>query len=173
MKVLIASDIHGIVKKAEKLDELCEKEHFDKIIFLGDLLHNYYYYNSKEEYEVVNILNKRAKITMSVIGNCDRDYEIEKLNFPVLYEIDKIDLDGHEFYILHGHLYNKYASLIGNNLAFIGHSHIYNLKGNLINPGSVGLPRVNKESTCIIYNNHVLSLIDIDTQEILEKRSLK
>ena len=42
MKVLIASDIHGIVKKAEKLDELCEKEHFDKIIFLGDLLHNYY-----------------------------------------------------------------------------------------------------------------------------------
>ena len=172
MKALIASDIHGNLEYMQKLDKICDKENFDKIILLGDLLHNYYYYDPKEEREVAVLLNKRAKITTSVIGNCDRDYEIAKLQFPIIYEIDKIDLDQHSFYLTHGHLNHKYSYLIANKPTFMGHTHVYNMDGNHINPGSVGLPRINKEHTCIIYNDNILNLIDIDTQKILQKKTL-
>lgn len=173
MKVLIASDIHGNLEYTKKLDELCDKENFDKIILLGDLIHNYYYYDPEEEKEVATILNKRANITTSIIGNCDREYEIEKLNFPVAFEIDKIDLDNHSFFLTHGHLYSKYADLIEDKYTFVGHSHVYNMEGKHLNPGSVGFPRNHKEHTCFIYNDHILTLIDIDTHKILQKRELK
>ncbi len=173
MKALIASDIHGNLEYAKRLDELCSKENFDKIILLGDLLHNYYYYNPEEENEVAKFLNKRANITTAIIGNCDRDYEMEKLVFPVIYEIDKVDLDDNSFYITHGHLNYKYDNLIDDKWTFLGHTHVYNLEGKHINPGSVGFPRSNKEHTVIIYNDNILSLIDIDTSKILQNKSLK
>ncbi len=173
MKALIASDIHGNLEYMQKLDKICEKEKFDKIILLGDLLHNYYYYNQAEENGVASLLNKRANITISVVGNCDRDYEIDKLLFPVVNEIDKIDLDEHSFFITHGHLNYKYRYLLDDNYAFVGHTHIYDLSDKHINPGSVGLPRNHNESTCLIYNNHILSIISLDTGEILAKKCLK
>ena len=97
MKSLIISDIHGNLEYTRKIDKICEKEIFDKIIILGDFLYNYYYYDEDEEKEIIAILNKRAKITTAVIGNCDRHYELERFNFLVENEIDKIDLDDNVF----------------------------------------------------------------------------
>lgn len=173
MKVLIVSDIHGNLEYAKKLDEVCEKSNFTKIIILGDLLHNYYYYDKEEERKVIDILNKRAKITTAVVGNCDREYEVDKLNFAVVNEIDKIDLDDNSFFITHGHLNYKYASLLENHPAFFGHTHVYNLEGIHLNPGSISYPRQNKEHTYIVYEDNNLSLIDIDTGKILHNKSLK
>ena len=172
MKVIIASDIHGNLEYTRKLDELINKERVDKIILLGDLLHNYYYYDPLEEKEVANILNKYAKIIVAVKGNCDRDYEIDKLLFGMDNEIDKIDLDSHSFFITHGHLNYKYDYYLDTNYTFLGHTHIYNLEGKHINPGSVGLPRNNKEHTCIIYENGILKLIDLDSFKEIASRVL-
>ncbi len=172
MKVLIASDIHGNLEYTKKLDDLCNKEHFDKIILLGDILNNYYYYDPKEIDEIIRILNKRATITTAVKGNCDRGYELDRLNFSLVNEIDKIDLDNHSFFITHGHLYNKYHSYLDNNYTISGHTHIYNLDGIHLNPGSVGFPRRNKEHTCFIYQDNFLYLIDIDTQKKIQYKAL-
>ena len=40
MKVLICSDIHGILFYTKKLEELINRENVDKIVILGDV---YYY----------------------------------------------------------------------------------------------------------------------------------
>ena len=40
MKVLVISDIHGSFYYAEKIKEIVEKEHPDKIILLGDLYYH-------------------------------------------------------------------------------------------------------------------------------------
>lgn len=173
MKSLIISDIHGNLEYTRKIDKICEKENFDKIIILGDFLYNYYYYDEDEEKEIIAILNKRAKITTAVIGNCDRHYELERFNFLVENEIDKIDLDDNSFFITHGHLNNKYAYLIADNYSFQGHTHVYNLDGKHLNPGSVGFPRVNKEHTYIKYEDNNLYLIDIDTGKIIQNKKLK
>ena len=173
MKVIIASDIHGNLEYTKKLEELCNKERIDKLILLGDLLHNYMYYDPEEEKEVANILNKFTKIIIAVRGNCDRDYETLKLSFNLDNEIDKIDLDTHSFFITHGHLDYKYDYYLDDNYAFVGHTHIYNLEGKHINPGSVGLPRNHKEHTCIIYENDKLKLVDLDNFREIASRLLK
>ena len=169
MKVIIASDIHGNLEYTKKLEELCNKEKIDKLVLLGDILHNYMYYDSDEENKVANILNKFTKIIIAVKGNCDRDYEGMKLNFSLSNGIDKIDLDNHSYFITHGHI--DYD--IDNYDAFVGHTHVYNLEGKHINPGSVGLPRNHKEHTCIMYENDVLKLIDLDNFKEIGRRELK
>jgi putative phosphoesterase len=173
MKVIIASDIHGNLEYTYRLEELINREKIDKLILLGDLLHNYMYYDPEEEKEVANVLNKYTKIIIAVRGNCDRDYETLKLSFSMSNEIDKVDLDSHSFFITHGHLNYKYESYIDDNYTFLGHTHVYNLEGKHINPGSVGLPRNGNEHTCIIYENDVLRLIDLDNFEEIATRVLK
>jgi len=172
MKALIASDIHGNLEYTEKLDKLLEKEQVDKIILLGDLLTNYYFYDQEEISRVIKILNKRAGITISVLGNCDKLEDQNKLNFNITKEYQEIELDNIKFYISHGHLNNKYNYLFKDNYLLSGHTHIYNLDGTNINPGSVGYPRKYIEHTCIIYNNHKLYLINLDNYHIIKKRNI-
>jgi predicted phosphodiesterase len=44
---------------------------------------------------------------------------------------------------------------------------MYQLEGLNINPGSVGLPRKNKEHTCLYYENKTFYLIDLDTFNVI------
>ena len=83
-----------------------------------------------------------------------------------------INIDGIPFYLTHGHLINKYAHIFENNYLISGHTHIYNLSGKHLNPGSVGLPRMNKEHTCIIYDNHLFKLINLEDFSTIEEVSL-
>ncbi len=172
MKVLIASDIHGNLEYTKKLDKLCEIEKFDKILLLGDLLNNYYTSESEDINEIVNILNKRAPITIGVRGNCDSEYDLDRLLFPSSNEIDEIVLDNTKFYLTHGHKNYKYDFLLDDHFCFLGHTHQYNLKGLHINPGSVGKPRMNGEHSCIIYNNKELLLINLDDFTVIEQRKI-
>ena len=164
MKILIASDLHGSYKYTKKLEELILKENPDDIILLGDL------FNSIAEEECINILNKYSDKIIAVRGNCD--YIINrkaKFNYENPYLI--IPIDGKRYLLTHGHELYKYLTK-DYDYILQGHTHYANLHGKNINPGSAGAPRGGNTHTCIIYENKQFNLIDLDTFEIIDKRSI-
>ena len=176
MKLLICSDIHGNAYYTKKLDELIEKENIDKILLLGDV----YYFGPRlgfdDRYDpkvVKEILNKHKDKIIAVRGNCDSEIDNEVSDFDLSKDYDSIDINNKRYYITHGHLMDKYNDLFKDNIVFSGHTHVYNLEGNNINPGSVGLPKVNPEHSCIIFDDNVLNLIDLDNYNIIARREIE
>lgn len=175
MKVIIASDIHGNLKYANKLDELIEKENPDKLILLGDLYYHGPRNSLPDEYnpmEVSRILNKYVDRIIAVRGNCDAEVDNMISEFEILKDYEEIVLDENKFYITHGHLLDNLEHIVGNDYVFYGHTHVYDLSGKKINPGSVGIPKVNKEHTVILYENKTLKLIDLDDFQIIDFREI-
>ena len=175
MKVIIASDIHGNLKYTKKFEELIQKENPDKIILLGDLYYHGPRNSLPEEYNsmaVCNILNKYADIIIGVRGNCDAEVDNMISNFDISKDYDEIILDGIKFYITHGHLFDKLDYIIKDDYVFYGHTHIYDISNKTINPGSVGIPKVNKEHTVIIYENKKLNLINLDDFSIINAKEV-
>lgn len=175
MKLVIASDIHGSLKYTKKLEELINKINPDKIILLGDLLYHGARNDLPYEYstmEVANILNKYSDRIIAVRGNCDSEVDNMVTNFNIMSDYKSIDIDGLTFYITHGHLINKYETLFKDNYLISGHTHVYNLEGKRLNPGSVGIPKINKEHTCIIYENKTFKIIDLETLNSLKELSI-
>ncbi len=170
MKIIIASDLHGNYEYTKKLYDYCFKIDPDQIILLGDLLTNYYYSNSFEIDEIITLMNRWSAITIAVKGNTDRDYDLERLNFPIYPEYEKIIIDDYDFYITHGHLNYKYDYLFEDKYCLMGHTHRYNLEGKHLNPGSVGLPRGNKEHTILLYENNAFKLINLDDFKIIQEK---
>lgn len=175
MKLIIASDIHGSLKYTNKLEELINKENPDTIILLGDLLYHGARNALPEEYstmEVANTLNKYSDKIVAVRGNCDSEVDNMVTNFDIMSDYKSIDIDGTLFYITHGHLINKYDHLFQNNYLISGHTHIYNLEGKHLNPGSVGIPKLNPEHTCILYKDKTFYLINLEKLSIIKETKL-
>lgn len=175
MKLIIASDIHGSLKYTIKLEELITKENPDNIILLGDLLYHGARNALPEEYstiDVANILNKYSNKIIAVRGNCDSEVDDMVTDFDIMSDYKTINIDGKTFYLTHGHLINKYDHLFQDNYLLSGHTHIYNLEGKHLNPGSVGIPKVNKEHTCILYSNKSFKLINLEDLSIIKELPL-
>ena len=175
MKAIIASDIHGNLKYMNKLDELIQRENPDKIILLGDL----YYHGPRNpvpsEYDtmaVCKILNKYKDKIISVRGNCDAEVDNMISDFEVSKDYEEITLDGIKFFITHGHLFSKLDDIIKDSYVFCGHTHVYDLSNKKINPGSVGIPKVNKQHTVILYENKKINLIDLDDYKVIQYKMI-
>lgn len=175
MKLIIASDIHGSLKYTKKLEELINKENPDKIILLGDLLYHGARNALPEEYstiEVSNILNKYSNKIIAVRGNCDSEVDDMVTDFDIMSDYKSIDIDGVKVYLTHGHLINKYEHLFQNEYLISGHTHIYNLEGKHLNPGSVGIPKINPEHTCMLYKDQTFYLINLENLSIIKETKL-
>ncbi len=175
MKLIIASDIHGSLKYTKKLEELINKENPDKIILLGDLLYHGARNALPEEYstiEVSNILNKYSNKIIAVRGNCDSEVDDMVTDFDIMSDYKSIDIDGVNVYLTHGHLINKYEHLFQDEYLISGHTHVYNLEGKHLNPGSVGIPKVNPEHTCMVYKDKTFYLINLETLSIIKETNL-
>ena len=175
MKLFIASDIHGSLKYTKKLEELINKENPDTIVLLGDLLYHGARNALPEEYstmEVANILNKYSNKIIAVRGNCDSEVDDMVTNFDIMSDYKTIEVDGINIYLTHGHLINKYEHLFQNEYLISGHTHVYNLEGNHLNPGSVGIPKVNPEHTCILYKDKIFYLINLENLSIIKETNL-
>lgn len=175
MKLIIASDIHGSLKYTKKLEELIIKENPDSIILLGDILYHGARNSLPDEYstmEVANILNKYSTKIIAVRGNCDSEVDDMVTDFNIMSDYKYLEIDGKTFYITHGHLINKYKHLFENNYLISGHTHIYNLEGKHLNPGSVGIPKINKEHTCLLYENKIFKLINLDNFSIIKELTI-
>ena len=175
MKLIIASDIHGSLKYTKKFEELISKENPDKIILLGDLLYHGARNALPDEYstmEVANILNKYSNRIIAVRGNCDSEVDDMVTDFDIMSDYKSIDIDGTTIYLTHGHLINKYEQLFQNNYLISGHTHVYNLEGKHLNPGSIGIPKLNPEHTCILYKDKTFYLINLDNLSIMKEAKL-
>ena len=175
MKIIIASDLHGSLKYTKKLEELINKENPDTIILLGDLLYHGARNSLPDEYstmEVANILNKYSNKIIAVRGNCDSEVDDMVTNFDIMSDYNIIEVDGINIYLTHGHLINKYEHLFQDEYLISGHTHIYNIEGKHLNPGSVGIPKVNPEHTCILYKDKTFYLINLDNLSIIKESKL-
>ena len=158
MKYLLVSDIHGCLPTLEQVLDFYDRNQYDMLLILGDIL-NYGPRNRIPEgidpKGIVELLNKRKDNIVAVRGNCDAEVDQMVLNFPVLADYAVLPVGQRLVYVTHGHVFNlnHLPPLAPGDILLHGHTHVpawTNFgQGNLyLNPGSVSLP---KESTAHSY----------------------
>ncbi len=177
MKYLICSDIHGSYEYLNKIIDIFNKNNFDKLIILGDIL----YHGPRNDlpcgYEpkkVVEVLNHYKDKIIAIKGNCDAEVDEMVLNFP-LHNHKTITLNNKKCYLVHGqHLFfdvNK-DKLKNIDIVFYGHYHVYKIENihNVlyINPGSISLPKEKNNHSYIVFDNNQIEIRDLMTDQILE-----
>ena len=110
MKVMFISDIHGSYTWAKRAIETYQEEKADKLIILGDILYHGPRNDLPDGYNckrVIALLNPLKKDIIAVRGNCDSEVDQMVLDFPMRSDYALYDVDGHHFFLTHGHLYNE------------------------------------------------------------------
>lgn len=164
MRILVISDIHGNI---DRLNEVLDKEIFDRVFFLGDMSSYYGDYSDSEVRDRLVSLN-----AIMVMGNCD-SYMSTLLDMP---EVRNITINNTIFTLTHGHLYNEFniPSSVGDVL-LVGHTHIgkiINKNGLIIaNPGSISKPR-GCQASYIIIDDKTITLKGIEGN-IIDKITYK
>lgn len=144
MKVIILSDTHRAKNNMDKLVPYI-KENVDMIIHAGD--------NFRDSVYLSNVCEKPS---IAVAGNCDFDNVEEELIF---------ELEGIKILLTHGHRHRvkygieflvDYAKSKSVNIVIFGHTHKKEdrvIDGiQLINPGSLSLPRDGIDQSYVIMN---------------------
>ena len=159
MKLLIASDIHGSAYWCRRLCEVMEEEQPDKLILLGDLLYHGPRNDLPREYDpkqVIPMLSRYAEKILAVRGNCEAEVDQMVLPFPCMADYGLLNIDGLDFYLTHGHLWNpdKLPSLPEGTVFLSGHTHVkldeIHNGVRCLNPGSVSIPKDGSHSCLIV-----------------------
>lgn len=162
MKYLVASDIHGSVYFAKKLEERILIEKPDKIILLGDLYYHGPRNNLTTEYnpmEVSKILNKYKDKIICTRGNCDAEVDEMICEFSMQEKLE-LEIKDKKFFFSHGHKYN-----IDNVPSFVdfvvyGHKHIHFIEKEygvtFVNVGSVSIPREESTNSYVVIENNII-----------------
>ena len=170
MKLLFVSDIHGSYYYAKKAIEAFKQEQCDHIICLGDILYHGPRNPLPKDYspkEVAALLNQYRDKIMSVRGNCDSEVDQMMLEFPMLSDYTHLFIDGHRFFVTHGHHYHEdqLPPLQENDILVYGHYHVPLCKKvngiYILNPSSISLPKAGTNSYGV-YENHVFTIKDLD-----------
>ncbi len=180
MKILFVSDIHGSSYGAKKIIDLEKKYNFKKVILLGDVGYSGARNVPPSDYypiDVYKFLNEINDKLVVIRGNCDSRVDEFVLN-KKFYDKKILNINGYRFVLTHGDLYmDDDFDLKENDIFCYGHTHVYQLEKKngyfIINPGSITLPKVNKEKTYIIldFDKKIFKLYDIEDNE-LSKLSL-
>ena len=170
MKIMIASDIHGSQKYAQKLIAEYRKSGAKKLVLLGDLLYHgprndlSTGYNPKE---VIKLLNSVKEELLCVRGNCDTEVDQMVLEFPIMADY-AVMADGERLiYFTHGHKYGAayFPNVKEGDIIVQGHTHIpmNEVRNGIlcINPGSVSLPKDGSDHQCLIYEDGKFSPIKL------------
>lgn len=158
MKILVVSDLHNDIEYTNAIIDLFNKEKFDKLYLLGDLLS-----------DSIKLLNKLKDKIVAVKGNCDYydDYDSE-FNMPYInfdYQFNRL------FVLTHGHYYSEYNYDKEYDVMLVGHTHIskiyQNVNGQIVaNPGSISNPRDGIHSYMVIDENGI-KVIDFKSKGIV------
>ena len=150
MKYLIVSDIHGSLPRLEKVLSFFEREDYDMLLILGDIL-NYGPRNGiPEGIDAPGIaarLNAMAEKIVAVRGNCDSEVDQMLLRFPCMGDYCILVADGTRIMLTHGHHYNEdNVPAHGVDALFCGHTHLWKLERNadgilVCNTGSITFPK--------------------------------
>ena len=163
MKLLICSDIHGDLESCEKALEAFEREGADKLLLLGDILYHGPRNDLPPTYApkgVIALLNPMKSKIIAVRGNCDAEVDQMVLDFPIMADCARLELDGLSVLATHGHHYNTATPppLAKGEIMLHGHTHIAKIEkfgnGNIaINPGSVSIPKDSTGGSYVIFDN--------------------
>lgn len=180
MKLMIISDIHGSYNDLEKVMHYFNEEQPDRLIILGDILYHGPRNDLPEGYapkKCIPLLNKYKDKILAVRGNCDAEVDQMVLDFPMRSDYALLNVDGHDFYITHGHLYNKdnMPYLKKGDVFLYGHYHVSVFEDHgfyTVNPNSISLPKQGVKSF-LVYENETFTLYNLEHEEIWCKKITK
>ena len=165
LKWLIASDIHGSLKYCKELIRVYQEEKADRLLRLGDILYHGPRNDLPEGYapkEVMAVLNSYKDKILCVKGNCDAEVDEMVLEFP-LYPTIMINIDGVKFELIHGH---NLEECVGDGYILHGHTHVNKVEENIINIGSLSIPK-DTHHTYAVIDNGELNSYDLFTNEVI------
>ncbi len=174
MKIMFISDIHGSYTYAKKAIDAYKKNNAEKLVILGDILYHGPRNELPEGYnckKVIELLNQYKDNIIAVRGNCDSEVDQMVLEFMMLGDYATIDVDGHHFFLTHGHLFDqdKLPKLKAGDVFVHGHYHVpMALKKDgiyIINPSSISLPKAGVNSFGL-YENHQFIIKDFNNNII-------
>jgi len=178
MKILIASDIHGRIKRATRLDEIIKKENPEKIILLGDFLYNGPRNGVPHDYDpmgVANIIKTYVPRLIPIRGNCDADIDITVLGFD-LPKVNDITLNGHMTHLIHGDDFSLVSAKKGDIVMF-GHIHVpllFEKDGvTFLNPGSVSFPKESSVPSFALWDENTLGLYSLDDEKCYKSLTIQ
>ena len=139
MRLLVVSDTHGRIEKAEEI--IVKQGPFDLVIHLGD------YYNDAQHLEI-----RTGVEVIAVKGNMDGSYSGDDYRILPTEFGDILLVHGHMEKVKYGLTNLMYrAEELGCKAAFFGHTHtpiFEELSGlYLLNPGSLTLPRLSAQGS--------------------------
>lgn len=156
MKYLVVSDIHGSLPRLEMVLSFFEKNHYDMLIILGDIL-NYGPRNGVPEGldapGIAARLNALSDKIVAVRGNCDSEVDQMLLDFPCMGDYCILVADGKRIFLTHGHKFNEEnLPSSGAEIFFYGHTHLWKLERkstgiSVCNTGSITFPKGGRKAT--------------------------
>ena len=151
MKIIFFSDIHGVPSTVEKLLAHADRLQADQLVLLGDILYHGPRNGVPGFYDppkVAELLNARREQILAVRGNCDAEVDQMLLKFPIMSDYAELAVDGHRFFLTHGHLWNaeNLPAIPAGTTLVHGHTHIPEDRMlecgiRIFNPGSISLPK--------------------------------
>ena len=170
MKFMIVSDIHGSLEDLKRVLSIYDEMKMDKLVLLGDILYHGPRNPLPEGYnpkEVAVLLNQYKNQIIAVRGNCDSEVDQMVLDFPIRADYTQLYIDGHRFFMTHGHLYDEenLPALNDGDIFMYGHFHkpVAIKKDGVVifNPSSISLPKVGTKSFGI-YENGELKILSLE-----------
>lgn len=167
MKIFVASDIHGDIKKCEDVIAKFYEEKADRLLLLGDILYHGPRNDLPEDYEpkkVIAALNAIREKILAVRGNCDTEVDQMVLEFPIMAEYMYIVSGDTPIFVTHGHhhSFDNLPYLSEGSVFICGHTHVAQdimINGiRCMNPGSPSIPKGGTDPSYIIIEDGVLTL---------------
>lgn len=176
MKYLIVSDIHGSLPALEQVLAYYDREGFDQLVLLGDIL-NYGPRNGLPEGlnapAIVERLNAHADHIVCVRGNCDSEVDQMLLAFDMMatYAI-LVDADAQtgtvrRYFLTHGHIYPTKQMPVGKyDAIFYGHTHLQGTEQRegvlCVNTGSPTFPKGGNPPTFVTLCDGIIRIHHLD-----------
>ena len=169
MRILIASDIHGRLQAAKKLEHLIMMFRPDKIVLLGDYLYNGPRNGVPADYDPMatcQILNRFAMKIIGIRGNCDSRVDEALLKFD-LKDARVAFLNGYRCDMAHGDLpTSELLNVQRGDILMFGHTHVPMLKKEdgvvYLNPGSVAFPKDGQPASYAVMEGRHIELRRLD-----------
>lgn len=180
MKILVASDIHGRLKRMLTLQKRIDEFNPDSIFLLGDFMYNGPRNGVPDDYdpmEVSKLLNLYAKKVIAVRGNCDSRIDGTLLEFP-LEDVRRFKLGNYFFDLYHGDDFS--LDLLKdepNDVLVSGHTHIQVLEKKndryYLNPGSTSFPKGGNEPSYATIEDDMICIRKLEDGSVIKELKLQ
>jgi uncharacterized protein len=173
----IISDLHGYPEKFKKALQYLKD--CDVILCAGDVLYHGPRNPILSGYNPEGLIAEIQKNEIPILfarGNCDSEVDLLVLSGFVIAPYIFYEKDGVRFVVTHGHNIEHQelkdvAKRYKADVVITGHTHIRTLETYdntiYVNPGSISVPKGDGISTAAIYNNNMISFINIENGDIL------